>query len=165
MVISMSEFTKLSEKEQHNTLNDLKQTIGVNGIVEAWGISRSKVYSMLLEYNIPTNGKGTSKTEGKKTANSRKESRNEPGSTEHTKKTMVSNKASSPTGNRKTRKTRRPRSSNPVLHSGPEEDSKFTLHMDTQGTATVISEALQLILESNQFSHSNLHVNLMVEEI
>ncbi|HWP97823.1 MAG TPA: hypothetical protein VN426_13340 [Syntrophomonadaceae bacterium] len=165
MVISMSDFSKLSQKEQHSTLDELKQTIGVAGIMDAWGISRSKVYSMMLEFNIPSASKRTPKNESRKTTNSRKESKNGTESVDQDQKTMASNKANSSTNKRNTRKTRRPRSTNSVMHAGREEDSKFTLQMDTQGSAAVISEALQHLLESSQFSHTNLHINLMLEQI
>jgi hypothetical protein len=60
MTISLTDFNKLSEKEKKKALESFKKEVGVGGIVQAWDISRSKVYSMLRKYNISNNSKGRS---------------------------------------------------------------------------------------------------------
>ncbi len=148
MVISLLEFDNLSEKDRKKTLQELKSEIGVSGLVEAWSVSRAKIYSMLHELNVPVNPRkprkageeapsGSSHPHGKRSRNKGKDENNEKTIPEYAQSYQVLNA------------------------DGP----KFTLSLDTQGEASAISQTIQLLLSSGKFEHTNLHINLRLEEV
>ncbi len=157
MVISLSDFNKLSEKDKKKTLENLKQEIGVSGIVKAWEISRSKAYSMLREFNISLNRKISRPSKTKKTDDSLDNQNN----------------ATAPSD------LPIPQTHQTVERSGnmgaPEESlldfdtkadgSKFFLNLETQGTALLINETIHALLGSGKLSNSNLHLSITIQEI
>ena len=46
-IISLDEFNQLPHKDQVAVHRELKNTIGINGILEAWNLSRNKYYYMV----------------------------------------------------------------------------------------------------------------------
>ncbi len=157
MAISFTDFNNLSEQEKKETLMDLKNQIGVSGIVKAWEISRSKVYSMLNDLNIPLNAKGSKKTKTKadvaevsikdqdKQVAPKAQNRKKTGMPKNTKKRVTPESA---------------------LEFEIEENvSKFSLHLETQGSASLISETLQTLLAANKIANSNIQVNITLQEM
>lgn len=164
MIISLSEFAELSSRDKKNTLSDLKSDIGVSGIVEAWGISRSKVYNMLKELDIPRNSKTGSKARSIKTTKKAKHQESENTPVDQKTAASENNLSSSKAGKNGSRKGKRLAPYAPGLTS-EEVYSKFSLHMDTEGNALYISDTLQNILASAKLSNANLHVNVTLEEL
>jgi len=157
MAISFTDFNNLSEQEKKETLQDLKNQIGVSGIVKAWEISRSKVYSMLNDLNIPLNAKGSKKTKTKADVAevSIKGQDNQ-----------VAPKAQKPKKTGMPKNTKKRVAPESALEFEIEENfSKFSLHLETQGNASLISETLQTLLAANQLSNSNIQVNITLQEM
>lgn len=144
MVVSLSEFEAMPEKDRKRTLREMKSEIGVNGITEAWGISRSRVYNLLHELNIPLEPKKTRKGEG---ADKRRK-KNENSEVQR-ELTVNSDHLDIP---------------DPRLDFEVDSPS-FTLHLETSGSVGTISEAVQLLLSSGKLSNSNLHLNLTINQI
>ncbi|MEQ8174489.1 MAG: hypothetical protein ABRQ26_05395 [Syntrophomonadaceae bacterium] len=144
MVVSLAEFETMPEKDRKKVLREMKSEIGVNGITEAWGISRSRVYNLLHELSIPLEPRKTRK--GENAEKSREKSENS-----QAKREM---------------KVNTDRSDIPSPRLEFEVDSPaFTLHLETSGNIGAISEAVQLLLSSGQLSSSNLHLNLTINQI
>lgn len=144
MVVSLAEFETMPEKDRKKVLRGMKSEIGVNGITEAWGISRSRVYNMLHELNIPLEPRKTGKSDSASKRGKKSEK--------------------SEIGGDMKEKTAHPEIPNPRLEF--ETDSPpFALHLETSGKVEAISEAVQLLLSSDKLSSSNLHLNLTINQI
>ncbi len=157
MTISLSDFNNLSEKDKKKTLESLKKEIGVNGLVKEWNVSRSKIYSMLHEYDIAvsaTKHKLKPKRPAKTTEASKPKSEGEA--------STASAEASSAPGSTGARRS----GSLPAeLEFEIKDDAKFSLYLETQGNASFINETVQLLLGSQKFVGSNLQVNITLQEI
>ncbi|HWP97081.1 MAG TPA: hypothetical protein VN426_09535 [Syntrophomonadaceae bacterium] len=164
MVISLSEFTDLTEKQKAKTIQDLKNEIGVTGITEAWGISRSKAYSILHQLNIPTSTKESTESKTKRPKVSFREKNNNVGTGNEVHNTGASREKKRPATNRRT-----PKASRSVSHKDSldfEEVSKSSsVQVDIQGDASTISQTLQLLIGSSKFASSYLHLSLRIEEV
>ena len=157
MVISLSDFNKLSEKDKKKTLENLKQEIGVGGIVKAWEISRSKAYSMLREFHISLNTKA-SRPSKKKEADASLEIQNI---------AKASAELPVPPTDQAVEKS--------VNLGAPEESlldfdtkadgSKFFLNLETQGTALLINQTIHALLGSGNLSSTNFHLSITIQEI
>jgi hypothetical protein len=147
MVISISDFNKLSDKDKKMALQNMKQEVGVSGIVKEWGISRSKAYSMLREFNIPINKKAIRPSNLNKT----------------------DSKASSKTADKKedptSKKLAKSETDSPEDADKKADDSKFFLNLETQGTAPLINDTISALLGSGNFSDSSYRVNITIQEI
>ncbi|MDD3364956.1 MAG: hypothetical protein PHZ03_08255 [Syntrophomonas sp.] len=149
MVISLSDFNKLSEKDKKKTLENLKQELGVSGIVKAWEISRSKVYSMLRESNISVN---------------RKISR--PSKTKKADASLESQNAATATHSPTERPGNLVEPEESQLDFDTKADgSKFFLNLETEGTAPLINETIHALLGSGKLSSANLHLSITLQEI
>ena len=156
MVISLSDFNKLPEKDKKKTLENLKQEIGVSGIVKAWEISRSKAYNMLREFNISLNRKISRPSKTKKTDASLE----------------IQNTATAPP------EVPVPLSDQTIQRHGnlvaPEkalldfdtkaDGSKFFLNLETQGSALLINETIHALLGSGKLSNANFHLSITLQE-
>lgn len=143
MVVSLAEFETMPEKDRKKALREMKSDIGVSGITEAWGISRSRVYNLLHELNIPLEPRKTRKDEGPKRSKKRDTSDGQG------EMTMNTSRSDGP---------------NPRLEFEI-DPPPFSLHLETSGNAEAISEAVQLLLSSGKLSASNLHLNLTINQI
>lgn len=144
MVVSLAEFETMSEKDRKKVLREMKSEMGVNGITEAWGISRSRVYNLLHELNIPLEPRKTGKGDG----NAKRRKKNE--------KAEI--------GWDMNDKLAHPEIPNPRMEF--ETDSPpFALHLETSGSVGAISEAVHLLLSSDKLNSTNLHLNLTINEI
>ncbi|NLX89797.1 MAG: hypothetical protein GXZ09_10380 [Syntrophomonadaceae bacterium] len=56
-IISLDEFNQLPHKDQVAVHRELKNTIGINGILEAWNLSRNKYYYMVKKRNLNEDNK------------------------------------------------------------------------------------------------------------
>ncbi len=148
MVISLSDFNKLAEKDKQKTLQDLKQQVGVSGIVKAWDISRSKAYSMLREFNISINTKAIRPSNSKKADQNTDTSA---GQTDEKKDKSKPKLGKVPP--------------NSALTVETTDDSKFYLSLETQGTAPLINDTIQALLASGKLSNANFHLNITIQEI
>lgn len=151
MVISLSEFNSLNEKEKKKTLQELKSEVGVSGLVEAWSVSRAKIYSMLHELNIPVNPRKPRKTGA-----------NPPD-------ILIKHSSEQKQSGRERKSKKQSKETNPEMMGVYDvisaDGSKFSLSLDTQGHASAISQTIQLLLSSGKFENTNLHLNLRLEEI
>lgn len=141
MVVSLPEFESMPEKDRKKTLRELKSEIGVTGITEAWGISRSRVYTLLHELNIPLEPRKTRKGEGVD------KNRRKNGNPEASSEMIMDSDIPYPRLEVET------------------EMAPFSLHLETSGSIGTISEAVQLLLSSGKLSNSNLHLNLTINQI
>ena len=157
MVISLSDFNKLSEKDKKKNLENLKKEIGVSGIVKVWEISRSKAYSMLRESNISVNTRASRPSKTKK-ADASMESQNSATASHDVPDSLTDQTIE-----------------RPGKQVAPEEslldfdtkadDSRFFLNLETQGTALLINETINALLGSGKLSNTNLHMNITLQEI
>ncbi|MDD3269699.1 MAG: hypothetical protein PHX14_10285 [Syntrophomonadaceae bacterium] len=158
MTISLSEFNSLPEKDKKEVLQELKKDLGVSGMVKAWEISRSKVYSMLKEFDIALDSKKGPKSKPEKPKLSF-ETENK----ELNKKVQTTSELSSDIVSNESKMENNKKISS--LEMDGMEEAKFSLYLDTQGTGKLISQTLQLLLGSEQLSNSDLHLNISIEEI
>lgn len=54
--ISLEEFNRMPHNEQIAVHDEMKKAMGINGILDAWNISRSKYYYMMKKLNPETTG-------------------------------------------------------------------------------------------------------------
>lgn len=66
-IMSLDEFNQMPHKEQVAIHREMKNTLGINGIMEAWDLSRNKYYYMVKKRNLNEDNKKKSKST-KKTA-------------------------------------------------------------------------------------------------
>lgn len=64
-MISLEEFNQLPHKEQVAVHREMKNSLGINGILEAWDLSRNKYYYMVKKRNLNEDNKKKSKTSKK----------------------------------------------------------------------------------------------------
>jgi len=161
MTISLSDFNNLPEKDKKKTLEELKKDIGVSGIAKEWDISRSKTYSLLHEFNISVGSKGrkpklikpTKTSENLTKISDKKGSK----STDSSKNEQLANK---------TVAMEKLVGAESTLNFDTKEDaSKFSLYLETQGTASFINETVQHLLRSEKIASSNLHINISLQEV
>lgn len=127
-------------------------------MVKAWEISRSKVYSMLKEFDIALDSKKGPKSKPEKPKLSF-ETENK----ELNKKVQTTSELSSDIVSNESKMENNKKISS--LEMDGMEEAKFSLYLDTQGTGKLISQTLQLLLGSEQLSNSDLHLNISIEEI
>lgn len=147
MVISLTDFNNLNEKDKRKTLQELKNDIGVSGLVREWNVSRAKIYSLLHELDVPVNPRKP-------------------------RKSVMTSPGASPGGNENQKSKKRNKDQQEatpeyyeVYNAFAAEVPKFSLSLDTQGEASVISQTIQVLLASGKFENANLHLNLTLEEI
>lgn len=157
MTISLSDFKNLSEKDQKKTLENLKKEIGVSGIVKEWNVSRSKVYSMLRQYNIAVGSKHKLKPQ--------KPHKTSAESPDNNDTTRVSTPADQPSPAETAETSNRKPLPSSLSFAGKDDAAKFSLYLETQGTASFINETVQMLLGSQKFADSNLQVNISLQEI
>ena len=151
MVISLSDFESMSDKDKRKILEELKNEIGVSGIAKTWEISRTKVYNMLHTFNVPVDSRRGRQPKNNKT------------SPEKELDKPVLKKSSN---NNQAKQENNINSCEPSLE--PEEktdETKFSFYLDTQGTGTFVSETLQLLIASGKLSNSVLRLNISIEEM
>ncbi|PKM78003.1 MAG: hypothetical protein CVU90_04630 [Firmicutes bacterium HGW-Firmicutes-15] len=148
MVISLSDFNKLSDKDKKKTLESLKQELGVSGIVKAWEISRSKAYSMLREFNISLNRKISRPSKAKSDENLEKSAEV---TTQQRDQSIKSSETVAPESR--------------LDFDSNADGSKFFLNLETQGTAQLISETIHSLLGSGKLSSAKLHLSITIQEV
>jgi hypothetical protein len=155
-MISLSDFNTLSQKDKKKTLEELKKEIGVSGIAKEWDISRSKTYSLLHEFNISVGSKGRTKLKKpiKPSENIKATS---------TKDNDKQNNSSAEKAGQTTNKSGRSESS--LSFDTQENDSKFSIYLETQGDASFINETVQHLLQSEKLASSKLHLNISLQEV
>lgn len=139
MLVSLSEFENLNEKEKKKVLRQMKSEVGVSGIVEAWGVSRSKVYSMLHDFNVPLDPR-------------------KPRKADESKKDQDESWEASDVGSDGDKRAE-------FRLELEENPSPFSLHLETRGNLAAISETVQLLLGSGKLAKTNLHLNLTITEV
>lgn len=159
MTISLSDFNNLSEKDKKKTLDNLKKELGVGGLVKEWDISRSKVYSMLHEFDIAVSAR---KHKLKPQKPNKTLASNE---TQDKTDTDISSHANDRQTSGSSRMRKKPSDQSELDFALKDDAAKFSLYLETQGTVCFINETVQLLLGSEQLEGSNLHVNISLQEI
>lgn len=146
-MISFEEFNGLSEEEQKSVLQKLKGEVGVKEVIEAWGISRSKLYNMQNRLGI-TNERKSRKPKDKKVKPTRslRKPRAESIDAVNSNFEVASNE---PAGELD-------------LNQNP---PKFSLQLETYGPASILVDTIQMILLSERVAHLNLKVNIQIEQM
>lgn len=150
MVISLSEFESMPDKDKRKILKELKNEIGVSGIAKTWEISRTKVYNMLHAFNVPVDSRRGRQPKEDKTSPEK----------------QLDKPVLKMTDNNHVDQENNINISKPSLE--PEEnkeETKFSFYLDTQGTGSFVSETLQLLIASGKLSNSVLRLNISIEEI
>jgi len=163
MTISLSDFNNLSEKDKKKTLEDLKKDIGVSGIAKEWDISRSKTYSLLHEFNISVGSKGRKsklKKPIKTSENITKVSDKKENNTQSSDSSETEQLSNKTVGMGKL-----VGAESSLMLDTKEDASKFSLYLETQGTASFINETVQHLLRSEKIASSNLHINISLQEV
>lgn len=149
-MISLDEFNNLPEEEKKNTLLTLKNEVGIKEILEAWGISRSKLYNMQNKLGISNETKKPKKPLDKKTR-------------------VVKSRSPRKPGPQVTFNADNGRESYPK-ESGFEQNINtstpmFSLQLETTGPAAILVDTIQMILLSERVVNLNLKVNIQIEQI
>ena len=150
MAISLFEFESMSKKDKQKILQELKNEVGVSGIAKSWEMSRTKVYSMLHDFNVPVDSK-------------RGRQRKENTSPEKELNKPVQTMRSSNSNITPIEDADRFKSSLELEEE--KEETKFSFYLDTQGSGRFINETLQLLLASEKLSNSELRLNISIEQI
>jgi len=164
MIISLSDFNNLSEKDKKKTLENLKREVGVSGIIKEWNISRSKAYSMMREFDISVNTKASRPSRTKMTDKSLKKKNNEAGNVQANENTNTAT-ASNPQVDKSLGSSGKTISSTSTAIASQNESSKFHLYVETQGSASMINETLNTLLGSGRLTDTNLQINITLQEI
>lgn len=151
MVISLSDFESMPDKDKQKILKELKNEIGVSGIAKAWEISRSKVYNMLHAFNVPVDSRR---------GRQRKEEEKSP--EKELDKPVL--KMSS-NNNHADEEDNANISKSSLEPEETKEETKFSFYLDTQGTGRFISETLQVLIASGKLSNSVVHLSISIEEM
>jgi|GEM_PF-1543157 len=165
MIISLSDFNNLSEKDKKKTLENLKRDVGVNGIIKEWNISRSKAYSMMREFDISVNTKPSRPSKTKMSNKTNRDKNNEGVNVEVNDKNNNIAAASDPQGHDSLGTSGKTTSSVSTVIPSQNGLSKFHLYVETQGSASMISETLNTLLTSGRLTDTNLQINITLQEI
>ncbi|MEN6349391.1 MAG: hypothetical protein ABFD08_08385 [Syntrophomonas sp.] len=149
-MISLDEFNNLPEDEKMNMLQNLKNEVGVKEIIEAWGISRSKLYSIQNKLGITSEIKKPRKPKDKKIKVTRSRSPRNPRS-EMSSSINTNNEFSSGRLN--------------VESEAQKNTPKFSMALETTGPAALLVDTLQTFLLSERVAHLNLKVNIQIEQV
>lgn len=145
-MISLEEFNNLPEEEKKNVLQTLKTESGIKEIIETWGISRSKLYSMQNKLGIPNEARNPRKSRDKK---------------------IKVTKSRNPR-NPRSEKTDSVESNNQFIAPEMDENGtppKFSLQLETTGPAALLVDTLQMILLSDRVAGLNLRVSIQIEQV
>lgn len=52
-LIKLEEFELLAKEEQKELLQELKEEVGTTALIKHWGISRTKMYNMIHQLDVP----------------------------------------------------------------------------------------------------------------
>jgi hypothetical protein len=147
-MISFEEFNSLPEEEQKSVLQGLKGQVSVKEIIELWGVSRARLYSMQNKLGITNETRKPSKSKDKKTKVVRSP-----------RKTR-SNKNSSVDNNHGIVLT----DTNAELNLN-KDISRFSLQLETTGPASLLADTLKMILLSERVANLNLKVDIQIEQV
>jgi len=134
-IISLDEFNQLPHKEQVAVHREMKNTLGINGILEAWNLSRNKYYYMVKKRNLNEDNKKKNKTSKK----------------------PVSVAAENQNGPEKIKKS----AGKVVVNT---DDDKVAFDISIQGSTKVISSILESLTETYN-SDRVFQVNMSVRQI
>lgn len=147
-MISFEEFNSLSEEEQKSMLQNLKSEVSIKEIVEAWGISRSKLYYMQNKLGIPNEPRKPRKPKEKKAkaARSPRKPRSEPNPSVDANSEVTSSESDLELGS---------------ITNTP----KFSLQLETTGPAGLLVDTIQMILLSDRVANLNIKINIQIEQV
>ena len=134
-IISLDEFNQLPHKEQVAVHREMKNTLGINGNLEAWNLSRNKYYYMVKKRNLNEDNKKKNKTSKK----------------------PVSVAAENQNGPEKIKKS----AGKVVVNT---DDDKVAFDISIQGSTKVISSILESLTETYN-SDRVFQVNMSVRQI
>lgn len=149
-MISFEEFNTLSGEEQKSMLQSLKGEVSIKEIIETWGISRSKLYSIQNNLGITNETRKPRKPKDKKTkvisSRSPRNPRSEKNYSIHTNDDFTSSELN-------------------VESEIHKKTPNFSLALETTGPAALLVDTLQTILLSDRVAHLNLKVNIQIEQV
>lgn len=140
MTISYSDFKNLTELEQKDTLEKLREEIGVSELIKIWGISRSKIYKMIHDLGLSVSSKGRKP----KTKVNDSKDKKKPGP--------------------------KPKNQDEIENLRNQETTSiqtpsFSVSLTAQGSFQTVSEKLQFLFQQNIVPNTNVRVTISIEEI
>jgi hypothetical protein len=149
MTISYSEFKNLSESQQKDVLEKLRTEVGVSGIMDMWGISRSKIYKLIHDLGLSVSSKG------RKSTNDTSDSR---GKTKSKKPSVIQEDLTEAEVNLASQTDTDVNEGNSMLPS-------FSVSLTAQGPFQTVSEKLQFLFQQNIVPNTNVRVSINIDEI
>ena len=150
MAVSLSDFESMPEKDKQKILQELKNEIGVSGMAKAWEMSRTKVYNMLHDFNVPVDSKRGRQRKEKTSAEKELNETVQPIRASSSNITPIEDAD---------------RFKSSLELEEEKDETKFSFYLDTQGSGRFINETLQLLLASEKLSNSELRLNISIEQI
>lgn len=145
MTISYSDFKQLPVKQQKETLETLRNDIGISALIQSWGISRSKIYNVIHDLGLSVSVK---------------------------KDSSKQNKAESPKNTKKKQSLSQQNYNNEMenpteFNTNDKIPSQlpFSVSLVAQGSYQDISENLPVLFQHNFFPHTNVRVTVNIDEI
>jgi hypothetical protein len=139
LTISYSDFKELSRERQKETLEALRKEVGVSELIKIWGVSRSKLYNMIHEFDLSVSSKGNKSKPKPKLKKSLKEK-------------MQSDPARQEMENNKD-------------DSAVIQPNVFSMSLNAEGTFKNVSEKLQFLFQQNIVPDTNVRISLNIDEI
>lgn len=137
LTISYSDFKELSRERQKETLEALRKEVGVSELIKIWGVSRSKLYNMIHEFDLSVSSKGNkSKPKLKKSLKEKVQS-------DPARQEMENNKDDSA-----------------VI-----QPNVFSMSLSAEGPFKNVSEKLQFLFQQNIVPDTNVRISLNIDEI
>lgn len=137
MTISYSDFKELPRERQKETLEALRKEVGVSELIKIWGVSRSKLYNMIHEFDLSVSSKGNnSKPKPKRSLKEKVQSDPARQETENSKDSSV------------------------VI-----QPNVFSMSLSAEGPFKNVSEKLQFLFQQNIVPDTNVRISLNIDEI
>jgi hypothetical protein len=137
LTISYSDFKELPRERQKETLEALRKEVGVSELIKIWGVSRSKLYNMIHEFDLSVSSKGNnSKPKPKRSLKEKVQSDPARQETENSKDSSV------------------------VI-----QPNVFSMSLSAEGPFKNVSEKLQFLFQQNIVPDTNVRISLNIDEI
>lgn len=147
MTISYNDFKQLPPKQQKDTLEALRNEIGITALIQSWGISRSKIYNIIHDLGISV---------------SPKVKNSEPNKNDSSKKTKQKKQIVSKQNEFDDIEI------SPFQLSTEDtipSDLPFSVSLTAQGPFQIVSEKLQFMFQHNSLPNTNVRITVNIDEI
>ncbi|MEN6461175.1 MAG: hypothetical protein ABFC94_07395 [Syntrophomonas sp.] len=145
MTISYSDFKQLPTEQQKDTLEVLRNEIGISALIKSWGISRSKIYNIIHDLGLSVSPKN------KKSKTNENETH---GKTKKKQSISQQNKLDV-------------KGINSAQHNIAETslgNLPFSVSLTAQGSFQAVSEKLQYLFQQN-VPNTNVRITVNIDEI